>query len=177
MTASPPAHDDLPAHLEIERKYLLGDLPDLPSNATPLRLEQGYLPDDDASATTEGRIRRSTTATGDVTCTHTIKHGDGVTRIERERVISIDEFEQLWSGTEGRRVRKTRYKIPARMGDRDVTWEIDRFDDRALVLAEVELPSADIDVRFPDWLAPHVVREVTDEPAYRNYSLATSGGA
>jgi len=28
---------------------------------------------------------------------------------------------------------------------------------------------------FPPWLAGHVVREVTDEDAYRNYSLAVWG--
>ena len=28
---------------------------------------------------------------------------------------------------------------------------------------------------IPDWLAPHVDREVTDDPAYRNYALATRG--
>ena len=41
-----------------------------------------------------------------------------------------------------------------------------------LVLAEVELPSEDVQPRLPDWLAPYVVREVTGEPEYLNMNLA-----
>ena len=54
-----------------------------------------------------------------------------------------------------------------------MTWEIDEFPDRNLVMAEVELPSPSTEVTAPDWLRPHVVREVTDDPAYTNYRLAT----
>jgi hypothetical protein len=31
-------------------------------------------------------------------------------------------------------------------------------------------------VTTPDWLRPHVVREVTDDPAYSNYRLACDAG-
>jgi CYTH domain-containing protein len=44
--------------------------------------------------------------------------------------------------------------------------------DRDLTLAEVELPSADVQPVPPDWLQPYVVRDVTDEAAYVNYNLA-----
>jgi CYTH domain-containing protein len=53
-----------------------------------------------------------------------------------------------------------------------LAWEIDVFEDRPLVLAEVELPSADAEAPPPAWLARHVVREVTDDPAYANSALA-----
>ena len=45
-----------------------------------------------------------------------------------------------------------------------------------LVLAEVELSSASERPALPDWLAPHVVREVTDDPRFTNLALAESGG-
>jgi adenylate cyclase len=53
-----------------------------------------------------------------------------------------------------------------------LVWEIDVFSDRDLVLAEIELPADDTAVNLPPWLAPHVVREVTDEAAYVNLNLA-----
>ena len=67
-----------------------------------------------------------------------------------------------------RRVAKTRFTIEEPSG---ATWEIDRFADRELVLAEIELERADTPVSFPRWLAPHVEREVTDDPAFTNAVL------
>ena len=65
-------------------------------------------------------------------------------------------------------MRKRRFHV----ADGALTWEVDRFLDRDLVLAEIELESADAPVTFPDWLAPHVVREVTDDGEYTNRQLA-----
>jgi CYTH domain-containing protein len=65
-------------------------------------------------------------------------------------------------------VRKRRYRIPAG----DLTWEIDQFLDRDLVLAEVELAAVDTPVVPPDWLQPYLVREVTGEAEYENRQLA-----
>jgi CYTH domain-containing protein len=63
---------------------------------------------------------------------------------------------------------KRRYLVPAG----DLTWEIDEFLDRDLVLAEVELPSAEARVNPPEWLEPYVVRDVTGESEYSNMRLA-----
>jgi CYTH domain-containing protein len=162
--------------MEIERKYLLDGCPDLPPGAEAVRIEQGYLPDpapDDAgpagAAPGEGRLRRTTAGDGTVVLTHTIKRGDGLCRTEIERTISAAEFERAWPGTAGRRLAKTRFRVPGS----PVVWEIDVFDDFDLVLAEAELPSPGFSVTVPNWLAPHVVREVTDDPRYRNFALAT----
>ena len=51
-------------------------------------------------------------------------------------------------------------------------YEIDEFNDRELVLAEIELSAEDEELVIPDWLKPHVVREVTGEPEYVNVNLA-----
>ncbi len=49
-------------------------------------------------------------------------------------------------------------------------WEVDEFagENAGLVVAEIELPSADTEFARPDWTG----REVTDEPRYYNLALA-----
>jgi CYTH domain-containing protein len=170
---------------EIERVFLLDRLPDLPAGAEAVRLEQGYLPepagdeaDDDGPV--EGRVRRMTgpSLPGPI-CTHTVKTGLGIRRREVEARISEETFERLWPRTDGRRIRKTRHRVPHDRGSgggADLAWELDPFDDLDLVLAEIELPSEDTPVEPPAWLAERIVREVTDDPAYRNYALAVRAG-
>jgi CHAD domain-containing protein/CYTH domain-containing protein len=149
--------------VEIERKYLLRTLPDVVRETSPLQLRQGYLP---GSLLLE-RVREVQSSNG-ATWYRTVKSGAGVSRIELEDETTREVFEAMWPLTDGRRVVKRRYRIP----DGDLVWEIDEFTDRDLVLAEVELQSADAKVEPPAWLAPHVVGEVTDDPAYTNFSLA-----
>ena len=89
-------------------------------------------------------------------------------RAEFEEELPEAEFARLWPLTEGARLRKRRYLVPAEA----LVWEIDEFLDRPLVLAEIELPSAETEIPIPEWLAPAIVREVTDEPAFSNLRLA-----
>lgn len=158
--------------LEIERKYLLDAVPELPADASACRLEQGYLPApaDAAGPWSGGRLRRSTDADGRVVRTQTIKEGAGLVRRERERTLDEATFAALWPATAGRRLVKTRWTVPAD----GVAWEIDVFESIDLVLAEVELPDADHAPPVPAWLAPRIVREVTDDPAYTNAALAAA---
>ncbi len=149
--------------LEIERKYLLTGLPEQATAHPSVEIEQGYLPGDKLRE----RIRRVRHA-GGVDYKRTVKAGSGVARIEIDEATTEAVFEAMWPLTEGCRVTKRRYEVP----DGDLTWEIDEFTDRELYLAEVELPSADREPEIPAWLRPHVVREVTDEPAYVNLNLA-----
>lgn len=170
-----------PERQEIERKYLLDRLPDLPRTAEAYRIEQGYLPPDTPG---EGRVRRMIDSAGGVVCTHTIKSGHGVRRTEVERTISPDAFERAWAESAGSRLLKTRYRVPvagegfaagagiAGAPSPSLVWEIDVFAGLDLVLAELEIPYVEFEVVFPPWLAPHVVREVTDEPAFRNFAIA-----
>lgn len=159
------------APLEIERVFLLARMPDLPPGAEVVRIEQGYLPDAPAAAgadVPEGRLRRTTRAGGAVRCFHTIKRGMGLVRTEEEREVPEAEFLRLWPETAGRRLIKTRHEVP----EGELTWEVDRFEGIDLVLAEVELPDAEHEAPLPAWLAPHVVREVTEDPEYRNFAIA-----
>jgi adenylate cyclase len=158
--------------LEIERVFLLSRMPELPPGAEALKIEQGYLPEDGAPDHVEGRVRRITRACGEVKCVHTVKKGLGLVREEVERELPLAEFERLWPRTAGRRIRKTRHKV--KQGA--LTFEVDRFDGIDLVMCEVELPSVDTQVDLPAWLTPHIVKEVTELPEYRNYELAKRSG-
>lgn len=149
--------------VEIERKYLLRAAPPMLDGRPFAKIDQGYLPGERLHE----RVRRKTTETGTVHL-RTIKLGSGISRIEIEEACTTKVFAKLWTLTSGKRVRKHRYEVP----EADLTWEIDVFLDRELVLAEVELPSLDRVPEIPAWLAPYVIREVTDEPAYLNLTLA-----
>jgi CYTH domain-containing protein len=156
----PTLSDSTP--LEIERKFLLTGMPALPEHAVAHRMEQGYLPE------ARGRLRRAVGPDGTPVCTLTFKTGVGLVRREDQRKIPEAEFLEHWPRTEGRRLLKTRYKV----ADAGFVWEIDRYDDLDLVLAEVELPTPDTAVTPPAWLEPHIEREVTEEPMYQNYEIA-----
>ena len=61
---------------------------------------------------------------------------------------------------------KTRHLVPASGG---LTWEIDEFhgENAGLIVAEIELPSADASFERPAWLG----RDVSAEVRYRNSVL------
>jgi adenylate cyclase len=174
MTGSLDAKRDegsgrLRSGLEIERVFLLSGMPRLPVGTAALRIEQGYLPAPSSREDLEGRIRRVEHADGSVEHVHTVKVGSGRVRHETERTIDAATFEREWPRTARQRISKTRHVV--REGA--LAWEIDEFAAPAgLVLAEVELPAVDAAVPIPTWLAPVIVREVTDEPAYTNRAIA-----
>lgn len=149
--------------LEIERKFLLSSVPEIAREAPSRRIEQGWM----AGESIRERLRRVSDASGE-RFYRTIKLGSGLTRAEYEESISREMFEPLWPLTKGCRLEKRRIQIR----DGELTWEIDVFEGRDLVTAEVELPSPDAGLPIPEWLAPCLVREVTGDPAYSNLNLA-----
>ena len=171
---------------EIERVYLLRALPTPLPHGEVWRIDQGYLPlqsqviDGNSHGSgapipphqLEGRLRRITHSDGSVEHIHTIKSGVGLVRQETERSIDAETFAREWPRTVGRRLEKLRTRIT--VGDH--LWEIDQFTHIPVVLAECELPSIDTPLDIPDWLAPFIVREVTEEPAFRNAELALRSG-
>ena len=147
---------------EIERKFLVRELP---ANLTSYRhneISQGYLVSLDDGL--QVRLRKSGERHS-----LTFKRGAGRVREEREVELSADQFNALWPATEGKRLVKTRYEIP--FGDRIV--EIDVYHDRheGLVVAEVEFETetAAKDFQSPAWLGD----DVTGDPRYSNQLLAS----
>jgi CHAD domain-containing protein/CYTH domain-containing protein len=149
---------------EIERKFLLTRMPKLPEGAIRTEIVQGYLPGERL----QERVRRVRRYGEPARYYRTVKLGSGINRLEIEEEADQATFRRLWPLTKGRRVRKLRYRV----AEGELTWEIDRFRDRTLVLAEIELPSEDHEVALPDWLRDHVERDVTGEDEYVNINLA-----
>jgi CYTH domain-containing protein len=150
---------------ELERKFVLSEVPFELSGYPASEIRQGYLAI--GADGSEVRIRRRGER-----CSLTVKRGSGLARDEEELDLGDDEFDRLWPLTEGRRVEKTRYEIPA---DGDLVIELDVFagELEGLITAEIEFDSDDQARRFatPDWLGP----EVTENDAYKNRRLATDG--
>jgi adenylate cyclase len=150
--------------VEIERKFLVAELPEL-DGVESERIEQGYLALADAGGA-EVRLRRR----GEE-LTLTVKGGAGEVRVEEEIGLDLGRFESLWPLTEGRRVAKRRHLI--HLGA--VTAELDVYEREleGLVTVEVEFASERQADRFqaPEWFG----REVTGDQRFKNESLATRG--
>ena len=149
-------------HREIERKFLVRQLPDNLARFHHAEIAQGYLVSLDDGL--QVRLRKS----GD-RYSLTFKRGTGNVREEREVELTAEQFDTLWPATEGKRLAKTRYEIP--LGKRIV--EIDLYHERheGLVVAEVEFDEEDEAKSFqpPDWLG----EDVTGDPRYSNQLLAS----
>jgi adenylate cyclase len=149
-------------HKEIERKHLVKDLPADFESFPHTEIAQGYLSVDPVGS--EVRLRRD-----DEKCLLTAKARlrKGV-RIEREISLSERQFEELWPATKGRRLYKTRYRIPSN----GIVIEIDIYHGRnkGLIVAEVEFPDEASCAAFqsPAWFG----EDVSDVPQFSNFSLA-----
>ena len=145
---------------EIERKFILERLPAAAQNATVVHLEQGYLALEEEG--NEVRLRRA-----DERYTLTVKGQGELARRELETGLTPEQFQALWPGTEGRRLRKDRYRLDYE----DHTVEIDVYHEplRGLLLAEVEFDSKKEADAFepPAWMG----REVTHLNFLKNRNL------
>jgi adenylate cyclase len=146
---------------EIERKFLLDDLPAGTASRAPTDIDQGYL-----AVTDDLEVRVRSRGGAHLL---TVKGGRGEIRREVTVELTAEQFDQLWELTDGRRIHKRRWVLPAEDG---VEIEVDRFADDldGLLIAEVEFASAEDSRAFtpPDWFG----REITDDGRYRNAALA-----
>jgi CYTH domain-containing protein len=149
---------------EIERKFLIRDLPVSPDTLEKQEIRQGYLCSGEQS--TEVRVREKSGA-------HfiTVKQGQGAVRREVEISITEEDFLALWPMTKGKRVIKTRHIYPTGKE----TAEIDIYHGtlKGLKTAEVEFPDRESCRGFTpfSWMG----REITDDLRYTNSSLAVHG--
>ena len=162
-----------PSGVERERKFLVSELPTGLDAGSVLR--QGYLAIDGSVSV---RVRHD----GDGDCTLTLKAGRGAVRTELEFPITEEQFETTWPLTRGRRIHKTRYRLPVGQPDAEQhvagqhVAELDVFHDEldGIVIVEVEFDSEGSMAAFapPDWFG----EEVTDDLSYTNASLAARVG-
>lgn len=161
-----------PEPYEIERKYLIkfpniSALEKLP-NCKKVDIIQTYLT---SSQCNEIRIRQRGEK-GNYSYTKTIKKKiSDVKRIETESRISKDEYLNLLleSDTNKHQIRKTRYCLI----HNNQYFEIDIYPfwkDKAIM--EIELSNEDQKITFPKEIT--IIKEVTGDPNYLNYSLAKS---
>lgn len=151
-----------PTGVEIERKFLVRELPPNLDSCPSEEIEQGYLAID---GDVELRVRRSD---GNKTVL-TLKAGGGESRLEEEFEIDPSRFGALWPLTRGRRLRKVRHRIPAGDG---LTFELDVYGGSlaGLRVVEIEFPTEEASAAFrpPAWVG----KEVTGDSAYKNQALA-----
>lgn len=150
------------SQIEIERRFLLAELPpDWAGQARASRIEQAYLLIEEDGR--ELRMRRR-----DGACSLAVKSGQGLSRQEQEQAISAELFDMLWPLTAGRRLEKTRYEL-MQAGH---LFEVDVYagDLAPLCVLEVEFTSLDQARAFTP--PAQALRELTEDPRYRNASLA-----
>lgn len=144
---------------EIERKFLVAGA-SWKDGATGTLIRQGYL------SSVKERTVRVRVAGGKAFLT--IKGVNrGVTRTEFEYPIPVDDAEAMLDALCGRPlIEKTRWVVPFK----GFTWEVDEFhgENAGLVVAEVELPTAETKPALPPW----VREEVSSDPRYFNANLA-----
>lgn len=145
--------------LERERKFLVEG--DFRTGATSSRrLVQAYL-----SSHPERSVRIRIAGSEAFLTIKGSGNTSGISRIEWERSIPLEEGEGLLNLCEPGRIEKIRHQVP--VGDH--VFEVDVFggENEGLILAEIELSREDEPFERPSWLG----EEVTGKPQYYNVSL------
>lgn len=145
--------------MEIERKFLIKQLPANLEKYPHAHLEQGYL-----CTNPVVRIRK------DEDSYYLTYKGKGLlAREEYNLPLNEDAYYHLKKKIDGNLISKVRYRIP--LTD-ELTIELDIFDDpfAPLTLAEVEFSSIEEAMAFvpPAWFGA----DVTNDPAYHNSTLS-----
>lgn len=145
--------------MEIERKFLIEQLPENLENYPFHTLEQAYL-----CTNPVVRVRRS-----DDRYILTYKGEGMMSREEYNLPLTAEGYEHLKAKADGNIIRKRRYLIPLKSG---LTVELDVFEApfQGLVLAEVEFSTEEQACNFlpPDWFG----KEVTWSAEYHNSFLS-----
>ena len=148
---------------EIERKFVLydGEIPD----GSMETIRQKYI----LSGPFEMRIR----GFDKHMATIGIKSSGGLSRYAWEETLPYHLFEELYKQVDGNEIIKRRHYVPYG----DLTLEIDVYEGEleGLTILECEFPSEEIAEQFvlPEWATN--IHEVTNDPRYKNKSLAVNG--
>jgi len=148
---------------EIERKFLVAELPVGLESFPNADVQQGYIA---VEGEVEVRLRRKGER-----CYETVKGPGSLSRLELEIELEAAQLEALWPATEGRRVFKRRYRVPH--GPHIVELDVYHGGLEGLTTAEVEFESVEASTAFepPPWFG----REVTRDGRLKNRNLALHG--
>ena len=153
-------------NFEIERKFIVRNL-DWKSATVPKRdIKQVYVCASDGWLT---RLRIYDHAEAEITIKGPQKNKElGCPEFNVPMPIA-DAFE-LWNQSGNRWLEKERSCLKAEGEVEGLLWEVDEFKGifNGLIVAEIELPSADTKIVIPDWIAC----EVTGNPAFNNHRMA-----
>ena len=159
-----------PEPFEIERKFLI-EYPDIKwldslPNCQRIEIIQTYLKSDQDE---EVRVRQRGFDGHYIYFQTTKRKVSDIKRVEIERRLSESEYLRLLmnADTTRRQIRKDRYCLTYE----NQYFEIDVYpfwDDQAI--AEIELSDENAEIKFPKQIK--VIKEVTDDEAYKNASLA-----
>jgi adenylate cyclase len=147
--------------IEVERKFLVLSEAFKLDSVRQNKIAQGYL-----SSVPERTVRiRIKNDTGFITIKGK-SSVSGLSRLEWEKEISLEEAQLLLPLCEKGVIEKTRYEVP--VGNH--IYEIDVFEgeNKGLIMAEIELSSETESFLIPDWLG----EEVTNDPRYYNSYLS-----
>ena len=147
--------------IEIERKFLVKSEEFKENSFAKNEISQGYL-NTNPERTVRVRIKGNQGFL-------TIKgkgNETGMSRLEWENEIPVDEARQLLPLCESGVISKTRYEV--KFGNH--VYEVDEFfgENEGLVIAEIELQSEDEAFEKPNWLG----EEVTNNKKYYNSYLS-----
>lgn len=152
-----------PGNSEIERKFLVKEIPFELNTIECKSIAQGYYISEDRQVY---RVRKL----GEKYF-RTWKSSGTLVRTEIENEITEEVFNKIWLKTAGWRIIKKRYFIDYM----NFVIELDVFegDHKNLVMAEIEFESLEQSEAFfkPDWLG----EEVTSDENYKNSNLAING--
>jgi len=146
--------------MEIERKFLLGEIPDL-TNTAYTEISQGYL-----SYEPEIRIRK------DSDKFYITKKSEGnLAREEEELEISNELYNILKNLIDGKEIKKTRYYINVGKYIAEINFYHEELEGFSMI--EVEFPNEEEANSFliPTWFG----EEVTHLEEYKNKNLARYG--
>ncbi len=144
--------------MEIERKFLIKDLPKDLTSYPCSQIEQAYLNENPVL-----RIRRK-----DDAYILTYKSKGMMAREESEFPLTKEAYEHLRTKADGKIISKTRYFIP--LAPHTIELDVFHGDMEPLIMAEVEFASIEEAKVFlpPDWFG----QDVTMDRRYHNVNMA-----
>lgn len=146
--------------MEIERKFLIQELPQQLEQYPNRIIKQGYL-----CTNPVVRVRQHG---NDYILTY--KSRGLMVREEYNLPLTAEAFAHLLSKADGNLIEKTRYEIPYHYENFSYTIELDIFHSpKQFVMAEVEFPDIESANTFliPSWFG----QEVTNDPVYHNSNM------